>query len=145
MTNSYFIYRMTRALVKINMFITAALLIDVDIWTMHLLCLVFVSFFAIQAARESAFLYYGMMILWEFLVLPAGETRRSSRWHACDCEKQKWPCTREQEGERANTRGMQECESVMIVAHEEMRARGTGNALRFSMCSVLRPTTACRF
>jgi hypothetical protein len=30
----------------------------------------FVSGFAIQAARESALLYYGAIILWEFVLLP---------------------------------------------------------------------------
>lgn len=57
---------------RINMFVAAGLQIEMDSRLMHLLGLVWVSFFAIQAARESAFLYYGVIILWEFLVLPTG-------------------------------------------------------------------------
>ena len=54
------------------MFIAAGMRLDIDLWMMQLVCLVWVSFFAIQAARESVFLYYGTMVLWEFLVLPTG-------------------------------------------------------------------------
>jgi len=60
------------------MFVAAGLQLEIDPWMMQLACLAWVSFFAIQAARESAFLYYGTMILWEFLVLPTGANFDSS-------------------------------------------------------------------
>jgi len=60
------------------MFVAAGLQLEIDPWMMQLACLAWVSFFAIQAARESAFMYYGTMILWEFLVLPTGANFDSS-------------------------------------------------------------------
>jgi hypothetical protein len=71
-TKSYFIYRTTRELVNINSFVAAGLQIDISTEAMHVLCLAIVSFFAIQAACENAFLYYGFIIFWEFLLIPAG-------------------------------------------------------------------------
>ena len=70
LTNAYFIYRMTRETGRIFSFVAAGLFIDLSFWPLHFLSLAFVSFFAIQAACEGAFFYYGVMIFWEFVVLP---------------------------------------------------------------------------
>ena len=96
MTNAYFIYRMTRELVKINAFVAEGLKIDMGSEAMHVLCLAIVSFFAIQAARESVFLYYGTIILWEFVVLPTGCAPAISRPHRLTRK-----CIRVQQGNAA--------------------------------------------
>ena len=70
LTNAYFIYRMTRETGRIFSFVAAGLFIDLSFWPLHFISLAFVSFFAIQAACEGAFFYYGVMIFWEFVVLP---------------------------------------------------------------------------